>query len=94
MLDIGVIDVETCKPLPNVLVDIWQANATGGTQVSALTDTQQPKHSLINATQGHPVPYPHLRDEKPVEFGKRKGLLSAFPRTRATGDVVERCMAN
>jgi len=29
LLDIGVIDVETCKPLPNVLVDIWQANATG-----------------------------------------------------------------
>ncbi|KIY52130.1 aromatic compound dioxygenase [Fistulina hepatica ATCC 64428] len=28
-LDIGVIDVETCKPLPNVLVDIWHANATG-----------------------------------------------------------------
>ncbi|KAL0568977.1 hypothetical protein V5O48_012995 [Marasmius crinis-equi] len=29
LLDIGVIDVETCKPLPNVLVDIWHANATG-----------------------------------------------------------------
>jgi len=29
LLDIGVIDVETCKPLPDVLVDIWQANATG-----------------------------------------------------------------
>lgn len=29
LLDIGVVDVETCKPLPNVLVDIWQANATG-----------------------------------------------------------------
>ena len=29
LLDIGVIDVETCKPLPNVLVDIWQANSTG-----------------------------------------------------------------
>ena len=28
-MDIGVIDVNTCKPLPNVLVDIWQANATG-----------------------------------------------------------------
>ncbi|KAI4517792.1 aromatic compound dioxygenase [Schizophyllum commune Loenen D] len=27
--DIGVIDVETCRPLPNVLVDIWHANATG-----------------------------------------------------------------
>jgi protocatechuate 3,4-dioxygenase beta subunit len=29
LLDIGVIDVNTCRPLPNVLVDIWQANATG-----------------------------------------------------------------
>ncbi|KAK0473420.1 Intradiol ring-cleavage dioxygenase [Armillaria novae-zelandiae] len=29
LLDIGVIDVETCKPLPNILVDIWHANATG-----------------------------------------------------------------
>ncbi|TFK31815.1 Intradiol ring-cleavage dioxygenase [Crucibulum laeve] len=29
LLDIGVIDIETCQPLPNVLVDIWQANATG-----------------------------------------------------------------
>jgi hypothetical protein len=29
LLDIGVIDVETCQPLPNVLVDIWQANSTG-----------------------------------------------------------------
>ncbi|KAL0567290.1 hypothetical protein V5O48_014704, partial [Marasmius crinis-equi] len=24
-----LIDVETCKPLPNVLVDLWHANATG-----------------------------------------------------------------
>ncbi|THH18831.1 hypothetical protein EW146_g2238 [Bondarzewia mesenterica] len=29
LLDIGVIDVETCQPVPNVLVDIWTANATG-----------------------------------------------------------------
>ncbi|KAF9269819.1 aromatic compound dioxygenase [Marasmius fiardii PR-910] len=29
LLDIGVIDVNTCEPLPNVLVDIWHANATG-----------------------------------------------------------------
>ncbi|KAH9445909.1 hypothetical protein MJO29_012185 [Puccinia striiformis f. sp. tritici] len=28
-LDIGVIDVETCKPVRGVLVDIWHANATG-----------------------------------------------------------------
>ncbi|EGG10482.1 uncharacterized protein MELLADRAFT_70973 [Melampsora larici-populina 98AG31] len=29
MIDIGVIDVETCEPIPNALVDIWHANATG-----------------------------------------------------------------
>jgi protocatechuate 3,4-dioxygenase beta subunit len=29
LLDIGVIDIETCQPLPNVLIDIWHANATG-----------------------------------------------------------------
>ncbi|KAH6909964.1 hypothetical protein BKA70DRAFT_1221605 [Coprinopsis sp. MPI-PUGE-AT-0042] len=29
LTDVGVIDVEIRKPLPNVFVDIWQANATG-----------------------------------------------------------------
>jgi hypothetical protein len=29
ILDIGVMDVETCEPLPDVLVDIWHCNATG-----------------------------------------------------------------
>ncbi|KAF8632667.1 hypothetical protein AX17_004799 [Amanita inopinata Kibby_2008] len=29
LLDIGVIDVNTCKPVPDLLVDVWQANATG-----------------------------------------------------------------
>lgn len=28
-LDIGVMDVETCEPLSDVLVDIWHCNATG-----------------------------------------------------------------
>ncbi|KAK6585463.1 hypothetical protein PZA11_002190 [Diplocarpon coronariae] len=28
-LDIGVIDVATCKPVENALVDVWHANATG-----------------------------------------------------------------
>lgn len=30
ILDIQVLDIKTCKPLENVLVDIWHANATGG----------------------------------------------------------------
>ena len=29
LLDIRMINIETCEPLPNVLFDIWQANATG-----------------------------------------------------------------
>ncbi|GAA5923558.1 intradiol ring-cleavage dioxygenase [Sporobolomyces koalae] len=29
LMDVGVIDVNTCKPLPNVLVDLWHANTTG-----------------------------------------------------------------
>lgn len=29
MMDIGVIDVKTCKPVEGVLVDIWHANTTG-----------------------------------------------------------------
>ncbi|KAI9732292.1 MAG: hypothetical protein M1834_001498 [Cirrosporium novae-zelandiae] len=28
-LDIGVLDIDTCEPLPNVLVDLWHCNATG-----------------------------------------------------------------
>lgn len=28
-LDMQFIDIETCEPIPNMLVDIWQANATG-----------------------------------------------------------------
>ncbi|KAI1497538.1 protocatechuate 3,4-dioxygenase beta subunit [Biscogniauxia marginata] len=29
ILDIGVMDLETCEPLQDVLVDIWYCNATG-----------------------------------------------------------------
>lgn len=28
-MDVGVIDIETCEPVPNILVDLWHANATG-----------------------------------------------------------------
>ncbi|RDB29482.1 hypothetical protein Hypma_015913 [Hypsizygus marmoreus] len=28
-LDIGVLDVTTCKPIPNVMVEIWSPNAVG-----------------------------------------------------------------
>jgi len=28
-LDIGILDVTTCKPLPNVMVEVWSPNAQG-----------------------------------------------------------------
>lgn len=28
-LDIGVLDMDTCEPLPNALLDFWHCNATG-----------------------------------------------------------------
>lgn len=28
-LDVGVLDMATCEPLENVLVDFWHCNATG-----------------------------------------------------------------
>jgi len=30
---------------------------------------------------GHPEPAPHLVNEEPAKTGKRRGLLSAYPRT-------------
>ncbi|KAK0527963.1 hypothetical protein OC834_004220 [Tilletia horrida] len=62
IMNIGVIDVETCQPAENILVDVWMANATG-------------------YYSGHPLPAPHLKDEKPATEGIRKGMLSAYPRT-------------
>lgn len=29
LMDIGVIDIATCLPVPNLLVDLWHANTTG-----------------------------------------------------------------
>ena len=29
LLDVQVIDVATCKPVPNIMIDLWHANATG-----------------------------------------------------------------
>jgi protocatechuate 3,4-dioxygenase beta subunit len=29
LLDVGVLDINTCEPLPNALVSFWHCNATG-----------------------------------------------------------------
>ena len=81
-MDIGVIDVETCKPLPNVLVDIWQANATGfyaGLFYFVYLVLFCSSHSSF--ILGHPAPHPKHVDVKPDTEGPRKGLLPPYPRT-------------
>ncbi|CAO1625181.1 unnamed protein product [Parajaminaea phylloscopi] len=61
LMNVGVIDVETCEPLPDVLVDLWHCNSTG-------------------YYAGHPWPKKGLENEKPASSGRRKGLMSAYPR--------------
>ncbi|KAG8745714.1 hypothetical protein FRC10_007194 [Ceratobasidium sp. 414] len=50
LLDIGVIDVTTCQPLENALVEIWNCNATG--QYSGFTTAQTSGGAGGNGTQG------------------------------------------
>lgn len=77
-MDIGVIDVETCEPLPNVLVDLWHANATG--HYAGMSFCCGNVVDADQAIQGHGDPAPHLVNEEPQRGGARSGLLSAFPR--------------
>lgn len=47
ILDIGVLDVETCEPLPDVLVDIWHCNATGSYSSFTGQDPNTPFEELL-----------------------------------------------
>lgn len=53
-LDIGVMDTSTCKPLPNVLVEIWHANATGyySSVASASMKRRSDQYPLLNSGFG------------------------------------------
>lgn len=55
ILDIGVLDVETCEPLTDVLVDIWHCNSTGSYSSFTGLDPNTPFETLLaqlNATIG------------------------------------------
>ncbi|KAI0123293.1 dioxygenase [Xylariales sp. AK1849] len=47
LLDIGVMDVETCEPLPDVLVDIWHCNGTGSYSSFTGRDPNTPFEELL-----------------------------------------------
>ncbi|ORY72247.1 Intradiol ring-cleavage dioxygenase [Leucosporidium creatinivorum] len=50
VLDIGVIDINTCEPLDNVYVEIWACNATG--QYSGFTTAQTAGGGGMQKRQG------------------------------------------
>jgi protocatechuate 3,4-dioxygenase beta subunit len=53
LLDIQVIDVSTCEPVPNLMIDLWYANSTGvysGVVVAGNGDSSDATN--INATHG------------------------------------------
>ncbi|KAK2459983.1 hypothetical protein APHAL10511_007989 [Amanita phalloides] len=74
LLDIGVIDVNTCKPLPNVLVDIWQANATGH-----YAGHPVPQKGLENEQPATSGPRKRLRSAYPRVDFKEAFLTGAWP---------------
>jgi protocatechuate 3,4-dioxygenase beta subunit len=74
LLDIGVIDINTCKPLPNVLVDIWQANATG-----QYAGHPVPKPGLENEPPAAEGKRKGLRSPYPLTKPKETFLRGAWP---------------
>lgn len=47
ILDIGVIDINTCEPMRNVLVDLWHCNATGSYSSFTGRDPNTPFAQLL-----------------------------------------------
>jgi protocatechuate 3,4-dioxygenase beta subunit len=68
------MDVETCEPVPNVLVDIWQANATGH-----YSGYPEPAPHLANEVPTQSGPRKGLLSSFPkTEFGQTS-LRGAWP---------------
>ncbi|PHH61520.1 hypothetical protein CDD81_311 [Ophiocordyceps australis] len=49
-LDFQFIDINTCKPMPNLLIDIWSANSTG-----VYSGVAAPLQGGVNTTHGRGV---------------------------------------
>ncbi|OMP82091.1 hypothetical protein BK809_0006401 [Diplodia seriata] len=90
-LDIGVMDVNSCEPLPNVLVDIWHCNATGSYSSFTGLSPDTPFETLLdqlNATIGddlHTDDTTFLRGMWPTDANGITEFKTIFP-----GFYVER----
>ena len=74
-----MIDVETCQPLPNVLVDIWHANATGD-----YAGHPWPRPDLVGELPATDGPRRGLRTAFPRTLPHETWLRGAWP-TNAKG---------
>ena len=88
LLNIGVIDVETCEPVPNVLVDIWHANATGyyGGHPRPLSGLENEVPPTTGSRKGLLTPFPKtvwgetfLRGALPTDKNGVAAFTSIFP---------------
>lgn len=60
-LDVGIIDVTTCKPLPNVMVEIWSGPYSSDMICTSFIFYIQRMHKAITGTlflEVHPPPPP------------------------------------
>lgn len=79
-MDVGIIDINTCEPVPNVLVDLWHANTLVTCPLRGETLELMYFSWLAFSTghyAGHADPDPELIWEGPAPNGIRKGLLYA-----------------
>ncbi|KAL1594409.1 hypothetical protein SLS60_010169 [Paraconiothyrium brasiliense] len=95
-LDIGVLDVNTCEPAPNVLIDMWHCNATGSYSSFTGLDPNTPFEELLeqlNVTIGqgeldlHTDATTFLRGMWPTDDNGVMEMQTIFP-----GFYVERAI--
>lgn len=55
VLEIGVVDVNTCEPMENVLIDIWHCNATGSYSSFTGRDPNTPFAELVQNVTGEAI---------------------------------------
>ncbi|KAJ9634933.1 hypothetical protein H2201_009133 [Coniosporium apollinis] len=86
-LDIGVLNVNTCEPLPEVLVDLWHCNATGSYSSFTGRSPDTPFLSLLeqlNVTTGpdldlHTDDTTFLRGLWPTDANGMMEMKTIFP---------------
>lgn len=99
LLDVGVLDMDTCEPLPNAMVDFWHCNATGSyssfTALSPNTPFVELLQSMnmsaddydIGVTDLHTDDTTFLRGMWPTDANGMMEMQTVFP-----GFYVERAI--